>query len=169
MPTIGAEQDTLPQAGPGDLIDVEFQPIEPGGKAASGWYQCSCTSMTQHQVVETVTNPQNHAETWRRARNAQSSTPGLAFNLTKFAIMGDMVNWNSEGGPKPPPMYSDHPDRAALNQPNKLVPFRVQQPHGVLALADADALICNFDLRAMFAFLAEGKFDRFHGISPPLT
>ena len=76
-----------------------------------------------------------------------------------------MGNWNSEGGPKPP-VYSDLLDRAALNQPNEMVPFRVQQPHGVLALADADALICNFDLRAMLAFLAEGKFDRFHGISP---
>ena len=61
-------------------------------------------------------------------------------------------------------MYSDLPDRAALNQPNKLVPFGVRQPHGVLVLADADALICNFDLRAMLAFLAEGKFDRSTGL-----
>ena len=51
-------------------------------------------------------------------------------------------------------MYSDLPDRAALNQPNKLVPFGVRQPHGVLVLADADALICNFDLRAFVAVLA---------------
>ena len=30
-----------------------------------------------------------------------------------------------------------------------------------------DAVICNFDLGAMLAFLAKGKFDQFHRISPP--
>ena len=62
-------------------------------------------------------------------------------------------------------MYSDLPNRLALNQPHKLVPFGVRQPHGVFVLADADALICNFDLGAMLAFLAEGKFDGFHRLA----
>lgn len=62
---------------------------------------------------------------------------------------------------------SDFVNRAALNQPDKLVPFSVRQPNGVLVLAYADTLTCNFDLRAMLAFFAQGEFDRFHGMSHP--
>jgi hypothetical protein len=51
-----------------------------------------------------------------------------------------------------PRCVSDFANRAALNQPDKLVPFSVRQPNGVLVLAYADTLTCNFDLRAMLAF-----------------
>jgi hypothetical protein len=53
-----------------------------------------------------------------------------------------------------------------LYEPDKLVPFRVRQPHGVLVLADGDAMLGDLDLGTNRALWAKGDCDPFHSGNP---
>jgi len=93
--------------------------------------------------------------------NTKTASPGCNATGSTAGTQPNMLHANEKSARprthaliRGPVMCFSKARRAAPNQPHKLVPLVVRQPHGVVILADVDTSVGNLDLRAMLALFA---------------